>query len=181
MTYWLTPCKPDCTLRLQDRKEIYITEGKAVGGTVFTCRASCLWNKRLVLDSDSTAFKSTLQSWNQHSLQPAARASLSSPAVCARIVGWLNVISGYAVECVGTHKQWYTVHMCNQNKPHSPCVSLSCKLVCAAVAFVLYPILLSFDFVFISIFLLVYQPALEICIFNMTSPTVSPLSPHHPE
>lgn len=67
-------------------------------------------------------------SWNQHSLQPAACASLPSPADSAGIVGWLDVISGYAVVCVGTHRQWYTVHMRNHNRTHSPSVSLSCKL-----------------------------------------------------
>lgn len=156
ITYWLTPWKPDSTLSLQDCKEIYTTERKLVGDIIFTCRASYLWNRRLVLvnDSDQTVFKSTLESWNQHSLQPAACALLSSPADSARIVGWLNVISGYAVECVGTHRQWYIVHMCNQNSVHSPRVFLSCKLVFAAVAIVLCLTFVCLCWYFYGVFLI---------------------------
>lgn len=119
------------TLRLQDCKKIYISEREPAGGAEsFSCRTSYLWNKP---PCPCQWFRlDTFQIHTQElkfstACNPQPRASLSSPAVFAGIVGWRDVISGYAVVCVwgGTHRQWYTVHM--RNCTHSPSVSLSCK------------------------------------------------------
>lgn len=55
-----------------------------MGGRVFPFRTSYLWNKLLVLvsDSDSTVFKSTLQTLNSAQLAIAVCASPSSPVDC---------------------------------------------------------------------------------------------------
>lgn len=98
-----SPCKPNCTVHSQVaglQGNLYIRR-KTGGGRVFSCRASLHRNKLVSLSGSQPRQFSNPHSKPeiQHSLQPAARASLSSPADSAGIVGWLDVISGYAVVC----------------------------------------------------------------------------------
>lgn len=107
-TVWLTdllPVSPTAlyTLRLQECKEIYISERKPAGGqSLFPVGPPTSGTSFLSLSMIQTRQLSNPHSRTeiQHSLQPAACASLSSPADCAGIVGWLDVICGYSVVCV---------------------------------------------------------------------------------
>lgn len=133
MTYWLTACKPNCTVHSQVaglQGNLYIRKKTGGGAESFPVGPPTSGTSVLSLSMIQTRQFSNPHSRAgiQHSLQPAACASLSSPADCAGNFGWLDVISGYAVVCVGTYRQWYTVHMRNHNCTQSPSVSLSCKL-----------------------------------------------------
>ncbi len=150
--------RPNCTVHSQVARlqgNLYIRKKTCGGAESFPIGPPASGTSFLFLSMIQTQHFSNSHSRAeiQHSLQPAACASLSTPADCDGIVGWLDVISGYAVVCVCGHTP--AVIHCTHAQSQAHTLSLCHPLmqigsVFTADALVLFLIFIYFEAVLLS-------------------------------